>query len=495
MRDANLATMQRAGNPARRSLRALPLAAAVALCLGGPARAATISVNDASDDSVPGKCTLADAVLALNTASAVAACAAGDGSNDTIDLSFFTQPTTISIALPNSADGLSAIGISKPASIVAPLGSDGKPLVTLQRSSTSGVNFRVLGTTADLTIHGLRISGGVSNARGGGVYADGTANLSIENSIVSGNSVIGAAQTYSGGGVSSVSGNVTLTNSTVSGNSALKNGGGIYCKVDGTITLNNSTVSGNFAYDSGGGIYNFAGNVVLNGSTVSGNTAGIVYSDGTNTFPRGGNKGGGIFVYRKAILTNSTVTGNSVNFFGGGIYAYALQVGRPARVDGGPQAAHNGTGSVYLSFSTISGNKVYPNYGSTGGIIATYYLQSTGSIISGNDAGDVQAGNSMFDFVGSNNLVTDPPFNAPLDTLSCDPMLGPLADNGGPTMTMALLNGSCAVDAGPVTPPAGITTDQRGQPRPVGAATDIGAVEKQGENDPPDLIFASGFET
>lgn len=493
MRDTTLATALRASDPVRRNFRPGPLAAAVALCLSGAAHAAIISVNDASDDSVPGKCTLADAVSALNTASAVSACAAGDGSNDTIDLSFFTQPTTISIALPNSADGLSAIGFSKPASIVAPLGADGKPLVTLQRSVSSGVNFRVVGTNADLAIDGLRISGGVSNARGGGVYAYGTASLAIENSIISGNSVIGAAQYYSGGGVSSASGNITLSNSTVSGNSALKHGGGVYCKNDGTITLNNSTVSGNFAYDSGGGIYNFAGDVVLNSSTVSGNTAGILYDDGMNLIPRGGNKGGGIFVYRKAILTNSTVTGNSINFFGGGIYAYALQVGRPGRAHGGPHAAHNGTGSVYLTSSTVSGNKA--PYGSIGGIIATYYLKSEASIISGNTSGDVQAGNSMFDFVGTHNIVSDVPSNAPPDTLACDPMLGPLADNGGPTMTLALLNGSCAIDAGPATPPVGVTTDQRGLPRLVGSATDIGAVEKQGDNDPADLIFSGDFET
>ena len=473
-----------------------PLAAAVALCFSGLGHGATIAVNDPSDDSVAGKCTLADAVAALNTAAAVNACAAGDGNADTIDLSFFTQATTISIALPNSADGLSALGFSKPATLTGPLGSDGKPLVTIERSASSGVNFRVIGTTADLTLQGVTVSGGVSNARGGGVYADATAKLTVENSIITGNTVIGAAQFYSGGGVSSVQGDITLNHSIVSGNSAQKNGGGIYCKVDGTITLNNSTVSGNHAYDSGGGIYNFAGDVVLNGSTVSGNSAGITYTTPSYSIPRGGNAGGGIWVYSKAILTNSTVSGNSVNFFGGGIFAYALQVGRPSRRDGTPAAAHNGTGSVYLNFSTVSGNTVFPGYGSIGGIQATYYLKAFSSIISGNSAGDVQAGNSMFDFAGDHNIIFgDPPFNAPPDTLNCDPLLTPLGDYGGPTQTMALQNGSCAIDAGPATS-VDVTTDQRGLARPVGVATDIGAVEKQGDNDPPpDLIFASGFET
>src|SRR4051794_16556129 len=84
----------------RRSFRLLPLAAAIALVCSGATHAATIAVNDTSDDSVPGKCTLADAVAAVNTPAAVNACIAGDGSNDTIDLSFFTSATTISFVNP-----------------------------------------------------------------------------------------------------------------------------------------------------------------------------------------------------------------------------------------------------------------------------------------------------------------------------------------------------------------------------------------------------------
>jgi len=56
-----------------------------------------------------------------------------------------------------------------------------------------------------------------------------------------------------------------------------------------------------------------------------------------------------------------------------------------------------------------------------------------------------------------------------------DPKLGPLANNGGPTLTMALLPGSPAIDAGNTSlAPA---TDQRGFPRPAGLAADIGAFE------------------
>jgi hypothetical protein len=64
----------------------------------------------------------------------------------------------------------------------------------------------------------------------------------------------------------------------------------------------------------------------------------------------------------------------------------------------------------------------------------------------------------------------------PTDLPGTDPLLGPLADNGGPSETHALLPGSPAIDAGPPTCEA---TDQRGVPRPQEAACDIGAYERQ----------------
>ncbi len=76
------------------------------------------------------------------------------------------------------------------------------------------------------------------------------------------------------------------------------------------------------------------------------------------------------------------------------------------------------------------------------------------------------------------NLFSDNPGSAyldPTDLINTEPRLGPLADNGGPTLTQALLPGSPAIDAGVAV--AGVTTDQRGVPRPQGRAPDIGAFE------------------
>jgi hypothetical protein len=80
---------------------------------------------------------------------------------------------------------------------------------------------------------------------------------------------------------------------------------------------------------------------------------------------------------------------------------------------------------------------------------------------------------------GANNLVmtVDANIALPADTLGADPLLAPLADNGGPTRTMGLYSGSPALNAG--GNPDGYANDQRGAgfPRVLGAAADIGAFE------------------
>ena len=184
------------------------------------------------------------------------------------------------------------------------------------------------------------------------------------------------------------------------------------------------------------------------------------------------------------MLTNSTVSGNNANRWGGGIYNFF-----------GPVSSFNSTitnnRSDADSNGTGTGGGVYNFHNAPG---ATFDFQNT--ILAGNFE-------SAFDFgecegtltSNGNNLMTS--FNSTRCSIVgspvtlADPQLGPLQNNGGPTQTHALLAGSPAIDGGN---PSGcrdslgtlLTTDQRGFPRPVDGnndsvtACDIGAFESQG---------------
>src|SRR5206468_2502561 len=75
---------------------------------------------------------------------------------------------------------------------------------------------------------------------------------------------------------------------------------------------------------------------------------------------------------------------------------------------------------------------------------------------------------------GHNLVGTGLPGATATDIVGVDALLGLLRDNGGPTPTVMPAVGSPALDAGGANC---AVTDQRGVPRPQGAACDIGAVE------------------
>ncbi|MCW5578253.1 MAG: hypothetical protein KIS89_06400, partial [Dokdonella sp.] len=130
-----------------------------------------------------------------------------------------------------------------------------------------------------------------------------------------------------------------------------------------------------------------------------------------------------------------------------------------------------------------------------GGVYLAYALATTlrSTIIAGNTASsgaDLGSGEQPT-VTGDHNLIVATAFALPGDTLTADPQLLPLADNGGPTQTHALATTSPARDAG--SNADALAYDQRGAgfARSVGGGPDIGAFELQGS----DLIFADGFET
>ena len=262
-----------------------------------------------------------------------------------------------------------------------------------------------------LTISNGTISGNVAD-HGGGIFNEG--DLTLINSLVERNSAEGDLEGGTGGGIysSNFGGTLTITNSAIFRNWAGR-GGGIFGY--GTLTITNSLIAENIAADAhSGGIFSY-GTLTISDSTISGNTA--------------QRDGGGIFSPGNLTITNSTISGNSAQRDGGGIYNWA--------------------GTLTIVNTTVSGNSAQTGNG--GGIWndSSGIARLDNTIVAGNSPDDVFG---PLDPVSSHNLVGG------------NPMLGPLAENGGPTPTHALLPGSPAIDTGSNdwAIAARLTLDQRG---------------------------------
>ncbi len=326
------------------------------------------------------------------------------------------------------------------------------------------------------SLSGLTITGGSSSGGGGGILSYGT--LTLSGCTISGNSADGAG-TGGGGGVFNL-GTLTLQGCTISGNYVGSYGGGLDNR--GTATLTDCTISGNSAV-LGGGMTNI-GTATLTDCTISGNSAA---------------KGGGLFNYGTGTLHGCTISGNFATFGAGldngGIYSTASIGLQDCTISANTASSHGGgllnDKTATLQDCTISGNSA----GSDGGVYdyaglinSTYYVADTtltGTIVAGNTAGgaasDIGGAGAASHVSGSNNLIGTGGSGGlgSGDNLLgvADPLLGALANNGGPTQTMALLPGSPAIGAGVAV--SGITTDQRGVKRP-DSAPDIGAFQDQG---------------
>jgi hypothetical protein len=301
---------------------------------------------------------------------------------------------------------------------------------------------------SNLTVTDSLLIGNSASGMGGGIMNEGGTPLTVINCTLTGNSAFDGAAIWSNGPL-------TITDSILRGNSTSRDGFGGAISNFGNATLTSTTLSGNTA-SAGGGILNSnVGTLVLIDSTLSGNTA-------LNT-TLGAGIGGGIYTEGGSVTaTNCTFSGNSADRLGGGI--------------------ENSFTTLTLTSCTLSGNSA----GSVGGgIFGGGSLRNT--IVAGNTAlaaapdvqgtvnsqghnlignGDGGSGYASTDLVGT----TANPI---------DPKLGPLQDNGGPTLTMALLPGSPAVDAGDNT--GAPDFDQRGDgfSRIVGGTIDVGAFEAQ----------------
>jgi hypothetical protein len=224
--------------------------------------------------------------------------------------------------------------------------------------------------------------------------------------------------------------NITNNDVTLAGNPL---GGGIDNE-GGTVTITGSTISNNTATFRGGGIQNQGfGSMTITNSTIAGNTAGVA------------GIGGGIRTLVNLTLSSVTVFGNSANA-GGNVSVSA--------------ATTNLQNTIIAGGSLLGGGVTSPDLGGT--------VNSQDYNLIQNVSGANVNGTTTHNITG------------------VDPLLAPLADRGGSTPTMAENTGSPGVDKGLS---AGLTTDQRGLPRPVdlgtianavgGDGADIGAFEAQ----------------
>ena len=282
-----------------------------------------------------------------------------------------------------------------------------------------------------------------------------------------------------GGGVYVAMGHfVTLNDCTIKNNIADFLGGGVYNA--GQITINRCTVSGNSAAIIGGGIANFVdepdlesdGSMSLTNCTISGNSVGLI--DGFfDTIPEEARDleplalGGGVYNGGNASFLNVTIANNTVaeishaqnsntNFFSVPV-AYAGPII--------PEPHGGGFANVPLQCSFDKGPEIFTPVATFKNTIVANNLPENGF----NDGGSVISSGHNLDSENSCG------FNQPSDLINTNPLLGPLQDNGGPTFTLALLEGSPAIDAGDNS--GAPATDQRGITRPQGTNVDIGAFE------------------
>jgi len=351
--------------------------------------------------------------------------------------------------------------------------------LTLTDGSASDAGGAIKNLGNDLTLSGVTITGNSAAAGGGGVYSgdyDGrNAPLTIIDSEISNNTAAGK-----GGGLNSNQiGDVSITNTVITGNTTTTDngsGGGAYIYSVGDVSIDSTTFDQNSSGLVGGGLYvSFTDSLTMTNSTVSGNEAidggGIAMGDN-----------GDVLIANSTIADNA---GDSTSGSGGALYCTGA------------------SGDIRILFSTISGNSASSETVKLGlsgrgntftaTIIGTIISDNTTRFGSGAQAHDLylygsssaSVSNSLIMGTTSGDAFTDGGGNV----FGVSAQLGALADNGGATFTMQPADGSPVIDAGPLSwmPFNGDAFDQRATPyvRVYNDQSDMGAVEVQPGPTPP----------
>lgn len=436
--------------------------------------AAEILVSVTTDEvAVNGNCSLREAVIAANTDSAVDRCRAGAGAD--------------TIFLPGGTYVLSLVGPNEDAAQTGDLdvvgnitihGAGATSTIIEGGSQDYWLADRVIDVlhTGTLALIGATVRGGACGS-GAGILNAGTA--SVVDSRVEDN--------YAG---------MYLDNcSAASANVYDFGAAGILNAPTGVLVVTGSTLSWNWVSeaDLGGGLINY-GHATIDRTFLMGNwgaAGGAVVNMGdlevvdSQIGDNGGRFNGAALVnLRTATLRRTTISNNVTDHAGAAVengtwgHSEALLVLDTSTVSGntgyyGTGSVINYAGNVQISGSTIAVNSGgWPDFGGVTSYAQTTLLNTIMANAGGNCAGTIVSLGNNLDSDGSCGL------SAPGDLGNTNPMIGPLADNGGPTPTHALLPGSPAIDHIPTVQCSG-AYDQRKivRPYPRRGACDIGAYE------------------
>jgi hypothetical protein len=444
------------------------------------------------------------AVFAVNiTADAVDATPLGDGAVD-VDLMTAGDQITLRAAI------MEANTLVGDDTITLPAGTYMLSIPGANENAAATGDLDITDATGELTVIGTGASSTIIDAAGLDRVFDIQPNTSFDNASpsialhLSDVTITGGSVTGMGGGILNAFATLTIADSVITDNNANDVGGGI-AEVVGATTISNSILSDNHS-SSGGGIGHFGGLLTVQRSSITGNSC--------NQF------GGGLFIRTASFgldgasvvnIIDTTISNNdAASAAGGGIanFGSTSEGGTITTIINSTISGNSATGAggifhssqaeMVLLNSTVTQNSALR----AGGILSNPFgtppggtLTTKNTIVADNFAPSdpdvrgpfISQGNNLIGTVGAaSGFVVG-------DLQNISPLLGPLQNNGGPTSTHALLVGSPAIHAG--TSIGAPPTDQRGVSRPQGAGIDIGAFEEVVvTNEPPSADAGTPYE-
>jgi predicted outer membrane repeat protein len=413
-----------------------------------------------------------------------------DSGAGTLRAGIATAPTTTDICF--SVQGTitlqSSLQITEPVTIT---GSNG---VTISGNNSVGIFvINIAGeyeSSPLVTISGLTLSGGNAtagnNIYGGAIWVQ-VGSTTLSNMTITGNTAVSGGALYT-------EDTVIIQNSTISNNTATTGVGGAIANEnnDGTLTIQNTTISGNTSSAGSGGALDNGGTTQVTGGTFQGNSAdygGAIDNEYYATLTISGGttfnsniatiNGGAIENYGTANITAALFTANqaqgdsdSVGCGGAICNESTLTVTESTFVANATTGSGGGIESDSSTTITLQDDTIYGNTADyTGSGLDIEQSSSTpiveNTVIAGNTAIQGQTNPDCFGCAAATQGG---------DLIGGTANLGPLANNGGPTLTMMPLPAGNLIGLG-VPADTSDATDQRGFSRLSAGAIDIGAVQ------------------